>query len=312
MTAEDSLSAFIIVTYNSSSVIEECLRPLISLARKGHQVIVVDNDSTDNTVALCRATVPDARIIRNSANVGFARAVNRGAAVSNAETIVLLNPDAVGTSSAFGELLQRSYHSPSAVIAPMIVHPEQRLSVVSAGRQPYLLRMLLHYSGLARLVGEGPLEGHYLYPHQVKADRSVEWATGACLVIPRNIWLSLGGLTERWFMYAEDIEFCHRVVSAGYKIWLCPGIQISHAAGTGTAEPKSMRADWIENLWRFYNEDLSPNRMTSLVWKLLVSCGLFTRSFAYYLRSASSPDRQSWRHEARRFWSFGLATLRVK
>ncbi|UKA48938.1 glycosyltransferase family 2 protein [Arthrobacter sp. FW305-123] len=312
MNPPENIGSFVIVTYNSASVIGSCLEPLMDLALSGHEVVIVDNNSTDETLAICLKLIPSAKIIRNPNNDGFAKAVNLGVAASAGSTVVLLNPDAVGSAESFHELLESSAKNPMAVIAPMIVHPEQRLSVVSAGRQPKLGRMLLHYSGLARLAGPGFLEGHYLYPHQAESDRNVEWATGACLVIPKNLWRSVGGLTERWFMYAEDIEFCHRVVLAGYSIRLLSGIEISHAAGTGTSEPKSMKADWIVNLWHFYNDDLSPGRTASSAWKFVVSAGLFSRAVYYALRAISSGDKLVWLHESRRFRAFGTAMLRAK
>ncbi|WP_396125319.1 glycosyltransferase family 2 protein [Arthrobacter sp. CJ23] len=312
MLADTEFSSFIIVTYNSARVIRDCLEPLIDLVQQGHEVIIVDNSSADETLAICSAVIPNARLIINQNNEGFAKAVNRGAEASSGSTIVLLNPDAVGTTEAFGQLLESSRVYPGAVLAPMIVHPEQRLSVVSAGRQPHLGRMILHYSGLARLAGPSVLEGHYLYPRQARSARDVDWATGACLAIPKDLWVAVGGLTERWFMYAEDIEFCYRVVSAGYKIRLLPGIQISHAAGTGTSEPKSMKADWIVNLWHFYDQDLSQSKASSVAWKLVVALGLMSRAGYYALRGATSEDKLAWRHESRRFRAFSAAILRAK
>lgn len=113
-------------------------------------------------------------------------------------------------------------------------------------------------------------------------------------------------------MYAEDVEFCHRVTRAGYKVRLVPGIRIGHETGTGTAEPRSMRADWIVNLWHFYNEDLSPNRIASSGWKLVVAAGLGSRAVAYFIKSLKSHDQAAWRHESRRFRAFGAALLKAK
>lgn len=312
MTYDNNFGSFIIVTYNSAAVVGSCLLPLRKLVSNGHEVVIVDNNSSDETLSVCFKVLPDAKVVKNPHNDGFAKAVNLGVAASRGSTIVLLNPDAEGSLESFEQLLRSSLKSPQAVIAPMIDHPEQRLSVVSAGRDPRLWRMVLHYSGLARLAGPGFLEGHYLYPHQAKMERNVEWATGACLAIPRDVWNAVGGLTERWFMYAEDIEFCHRVRSAGYSVRLLPGIRIRHAAGTGTSEPRSMKADWIVNLWHFYDEDLSPGKVSSSVWRVVVSAGLLTRAAYYALRGAVAEDKFIWRHESRRFRAFSTAILRAK
>jgi len=312
VTADNQVASFIIVTYNSAEVVGRCLEPLAALVDGGHEVIIVDNNSLDTTLNICRTVVPGARIIQNANNEGFARAVNIGVRASIGSTVILLNPDAVGTASTFEQLIKSSSESPGAVLAPMIVHPEQRLKVVSAGRMPHLRRMFLHYSGLSRLAGPNFLEGHYLFPHQAGSDRDVEWATGACLVIPKTIWETVDGMTERWFMYAEDIEFCFRVTAAGYRIRLVPGIQVSHNTGTGTSEPKSMKPDWIVNLWQFYRDDLSPNRASNTVWKLVVAVGLASRAGYYSLKAARSTEHQVWRHESRRFIAFCAAVLKAK
>lgn len=301
------------MTFNSEKVIKSCIDSLSSDVRFNDiELVIVDNASKDSTISIIESLKIRANIVKNSANLGFAKAVNVGAKHAKGDVYVLLNPDTIASSISIHELAGKVRMNPDVVMAPNISHPTDRLHIISAGRFPTIARMFLHYSGISRLSTASFLEGHYLFPDQISGEREVEWATGACLAIHRSVWNQLGGLTERWFMYAEDIEFCWRLSKNGFTVKLIPEIKILHDVGTGTSEPASMRPDWVTNLFRFYRDDLSSSRVSAIAWKFTVAAGLLSRSSVYRFRSLRSHENAMWRHESKRFLSFAKALLAAR
>ncbi|MDY7540919.1 glycosyltransferase family 2 protein [Cryobacterium sp. 5B3] len=299
----------IVVTYNSARVIADCLSELVSSELcKDVEFVVVDNDSKDETLKIVRGISGRIRIIRNIDNVGFAKAVNIGARSTHASAILLLNPDAIISASALLELRLASASNNRTILAPLIVHPDGRLRIVSAGRFPSVWRLFCHYSGISRFGKTCPaLEGHYLLPNQLQMETSTDWVTGACMLIPSQIWSHLGGLTEQWFMYAEDIEFCWKAKQAGYGVALLRKVTTTHAVGESTDEPKSLNADWITNLFDFYRTSMNGSTLSGTAWKLVVVLGLLSRSVAFRVRghrTHNEPDRRFWVRESKRFYAF--------
>lgn len=301
----------VLVSYNSSEVICGALDPLVGV--DGVDVVVIDNCSQDSTVADIQKRYPSVRIMQMTQNLGFAKAVNLAVESCGASDVMLLNPDAVVDIESVRTLVAALAEPGSGIVAPLIADPGSRLGILPAGRFPTIWRMLLHYSGASRLSSsKKALWGHYLRPTNVSSERlSVDWVTGACMLFSRGTWEAAGRLIERWFMYAEDIDFCFRVKSLGLSVDLVPAATASHlvghsdSSGSFTANPA-----WITNLHDFYHSQLSRSAFHSFSWCLLVSLGLLTRSWAYWLKSLDSKNDVGWLAEAVRFRIFSLAVLK--
>jgi N-acetylglucosaminyl-diphospho-decaprenol L-rhamnosyltransferase len=300
--AEPVLSV-VVVTFNSAEVVLHALDALTGIADL--EIVVVDNASTDATVDVVRTALPSATVIENDENVGFARAVNEGVRRSNGELVMLLNPDAEIGAPGIRLLRDALRSHPADVVAPFVEQPAPQ-RIVSAGRMPTTWRMFTHYFGLSRLSARLPfLEGHYLLPRQVHQTMAVEWVTGACLAIARRTWDQMGGLSERWFMYAEDIEFCYRVRRSGHQVWLVPGARASHLVGqSDSTGSTTVNAAWVVNLRDFYATDLASSRSAVTLWTAVVASGLGVRGLvAAARRGPGSPA-------ARRFRAYSRALVR--
>lgn len=306
--AVPSLSV-IVVTYNSVEVVPECLSALDTSVL---EVIVVDNASTDGTADVVEARFPEVRVIRNTENGGFAEGVHLGASHASGAALTLLNPDAVASTDVLTELARRLQSRPElGAIAPLIEQPDGRLRIVSAGWMPTVWRMFTHYSGISRLGRYWKaLEGHYLLPNQLRACRSVEWATGACLIVTSDAWRRTGGLTRRWFMYAEDIELCWRIGLQGMRIEVHPDLTVTHlVGGSETGHQEKINSAWVTTLYDFYATDLSSGAVSRGLWRAIVASGLLTRSLIYLI--ASRGRQGAWKMEARRFRIHARETWRA-
>lgn len=286
--------SIIVVTYNSAHVILDCLAAVAHI--EDCEVVVYDNASSDDTVEVVRLKFPMVAVIEGVDNAGFAKGVNRAVAASSAPRVMLLNPDAVIEEAAVRRLMTSLDHRPSAVIAPLVVHPQGLVKVASAGYFPTPAAMGAHYSGLSRLPG---VRGHYVLLNDVSDDRitEVDWVSGACLMTTRTTWDALGGLDERWFMYAEDIDFCWRVRQHGGSVWMDSAATATHLVGASDGTRSgAVNSLWVENLYDFYALRMARGPLATVRWGLVVSAGLLVRSIVFSLQRRPSAAREFRAH----------------
>ncbi|MBY4272412.1 glycosyltransferase family 2 protein [Rhodococcus fascians] len=295
----------LIVTYNSSHVIGDCLSALGS----DHEVIVYDNASTDETVALIEQKFPHCSVIAGDRNLGFAGGVNKAAEQATGRNIMLLNPDAIIAAEDVRILAETVVSTHGGIVAPLI-HTDG-VRVAAAGRMPTAWAMVTHYFGLSRVFrNRKQFRGHYLLPDQVGASVvSTEWVTGACLMVEAATWWRVGGLDERWFMYAEDIEFCWRVGRAGGEVVIQPLAHAHHLVGSSNGKARvETNSAWVLNLYDFYCNDLAESAVQRVWWGLSVGCGLRFRALVFLVQSLMHPAADH-RRSAREFRDHSTAVF---
>lgn len=303
--------SIVIVTFNSRAVIRDCLNPLKDLP--DIEIIVFDNASTDDSASIVRQEFPNAMLIAGAANLGFAKAVNLAAQEASGDALLLLNPDATIEAEDLTELKRRLFADSSiAIVAPKVEQPQGRLKVLEVGRVPDLLRTFLHWSGLSRLSIYSPaFEGTYLIASSNPASRAVDWVSGACMMIRADAWNRLGGLTEAWFMYAEDVEICLRCSDLDLQVRYEPSARATHAMGGSSGKPKGLvrpadvKSDWIINLFELYRRDISTSELAVRLWKMTVVAGLYSRAIVFGLRGLRTRNSDVlWVNESIRFRQF--------
>lgn len=308
--------AVIIVTFNSEDTIHECLAELTHGLEPGTTVVVADNASTDGTTETVRHFA-DVTLIENKENLGFARAVNL--AVTQAPPgadLLLLNPDAIVRGRDVAEL-QRAKSSDERIgaIAPLVRQPEGRIQVLQGGMFPTLRRMAIHFSGMGRFTSRRPaLRGHYLYVDACPPDAlvDVEWVSGGCVLVDRKAWDAQGGLDETWFMYAEDIELCHRIKRDGWRIAVATSIPaMHHVGGSSNQASAHVSAMWVTNLFELYTRDFAPNSLSIHLWRITVATGLMSRALAFRLKGLTTKrDGVDWAQTSDRFRIYAVSLMR--
>jgi N-acetylglucosaminyl-diphospho-decaprenol L-rhamnosyltransferase len=317
VTARTGVSV-VLVSFRTPTLLTACLHELRHEPCV-REVIVVDNASGDGSAELVESAFPEVQLIRNAVNIGFARAVNQALAQCAGEYVLLLNPDVVLGQTAVAELVALLTSDRSIGAAgPAISHVAGRLRVLSGGRQPTLWRMFTHATLLSRWSRRTPfLEGlNLLAGIHDDRPRDVEWLTGACLMLRHDALDSVGQLSERWFMYAEDLELSLRLSRAGWRLVHLPSAHIVHHMAASTDTPTATSTAWAVALHDYYRRDISTGPVARTAWRLVFAAQLLSRSLYYRLRARrarASLDREgtdSWMREARGFAASAIDVLR--
>jgi len=221
----------LIVTYNSASVIGPCLDALASEGTAGVGVIVVDNDSSDDTVALAQSHAIEATVISSGGNLGYSAAINIGVATSTAEAIFVLNPDTTVTSGAIEVLLAALEDDGVGIAAPLIRNSEGNLEY-SIRRFPSASRLLGQTLIGARRAAKYPNWGDTLCdPGSYSQRGRHDWCSGAANMISRTCWDQVGQWNEAFFLYSEETDFAWRAHKLGFDTMFVPDAEVQHHGG---------------------------------------------------------------------------------
>ncbi|MCF6148423.1 MAG: glycosyltransferase [Candidatus Kuenenia sp.] len=230
--------SIVIVTWNSSSWIVNCLKSLINDLRSfSHSLIIADNASTDLTVSLIKTQFPEAILIENKTNVGFAQACNTALLLSNSEYVLFLNPDTEVISGMTGTLLAfMEKHREAGAIGPALLNPNGSLQL-SGNTFPNLKNILSESFFLDRLFPNSCFFGSHKMSH---IDRSkvfmVDWTMGSCLFVRREALDKAGMFDSHYFLFFEETDLCLRLRNAGYKIYILPDAKLIHFGGASSPE----------------------------------------------------------------------------
>jgi GT2 family glycosyltransferase len=218
----------VIVNYNAGRLILDCVESICRFTRD-YELLVVDNGSTDNSVEELTKIHPNASIIRNHVNLGFANANNIGIRNSRGKYVVLLNPDAVVTENWLEKLTDCMTNDPQIGIAtPKLLKFDGSLD--STGHVFRMIRLE------AKNRGEGEQD-----QGQYDALTELLSCDFACSAIRREMIAQIGFLDERIFLDHEDLDYCLRAKIAGWRVVFCPASIVYHDRGKLTVSAEKRR-----------------------------------------------------------------------
>jgi len=222
----------VVVTYNSREHIAACLRSLAGArGALAMETVVVDNASADGSVAEARAA--GARVVETGDNLGYARAVNRGTRATTGEFVLVLNPDCVVAPGALVALHAWMRANPRcAIAAPRILNTDGSVEFSARSFPTHLTFLFNRYSLATRLWPGNPWSRRYLLSDWDHAsDRAVDWVSGACMLVRRSAIEQVGGMDEAYFMFNEDVDWCHAMKRAGWSVDFVAAAEITHHIG---------------------------------------------------------------------------------
>jgi GT2 family glycosyltransferase len=245
--------AIIIVSYNAGPDLERCLQSLHDPApATTHRIVVVDNGSSDGSVAAARERWPAVVVVENGENLGFARATNVGIKNSESELVLLLNPDTIAPPGALDALVaDLRAHPEAAVCGPRLVDGD--------GRPEISFGQMISPLHEARQKLIGCLYGWRIPPIAGFIDRRVrrahypDWVSGACLLARRVDLEEAGLLDERFFLYTEDVDLCASVRARGRLVRFTPSAEVIHLRGRSARRDRAAaERAYLESRIAFY------------------------------------------------------------
>lgn len=261
--------SIIIVNFNGKHFFDECLRSISLAVQFEHEIIVVDNASSDGSVEYIQTHFPQVKLVVSKANLGFAGGNNLGAKLAQGQYLLLLNNDTVLLDD-LEPVIRLMDSSPTiGVLGARMVGRDQEYRY-SAGYFPEPWR-LLKFSSLFKK-DEGFKSG--IFPENIDCC-DVDWVEGSFLLTPRSVWERLSGLDESYFMYVEDVDYAKRATDLGLHVVYFTKLTYVHFGGSGQA-----RVGLVSNGFRRFHRRHSGVVKKAMA-NLLLDLGLCVRAFVY-------------------------------
>lgn len=302
--------SILIVTYNSADEIARCLNSVFVAGRRlREEVVIVDNGSTDDTVAVVREQFPQVKLVVPGSNLGFAAGVNLAARHATADYFLLLNPDTELIGHAIDRVVQFAREYPHhGLYGGRTLKPDGSLEPSSCWGLPTLWSLTMFATGLSTLAPRNRwLDPESLGHWERDTVREVGIVTGCFLLVHRTVWEQLEGFDERYFMYGEDVDLAIRARAAGLRPVICPDAQLIHEIGRSSATPAAKmlllfrgKASVIRTHWQ-------GNRRRAGLALLVAGVGLRAFLSALSARLRGRPSSRRWETvwQQRRTWLQG-------
>lgn len=232
--------AVVVVNWNAGKMLISCLASIVDYgAGLVDEVVVVDNNSSDRS-DLIAENLPNTTLLRAGANLGFGKACNLGAQHVQSEYLLFLNPDAAlfrDTLPKVIEYMQHPANSRVGICGVQLLDEFGRVSK-SCARFPHPISFIAHAVGVDRFF---PKLGHFMADWDHEKTREVDHVIGAFFLIRRDLFESIGGFDERFFVYLEDLDLSRRVRQAGWTSVYLTGARAFHAGGGTSNQVKARR-----------------------------------------------------------------------
>jgi N-acetylglucosaminyl-diphospho-decaprenol L-rhamnosyltransferase len=258
----------VIVNWNTGDYLERCLETVFaSEGDFSYKVVVVDNNSDDDSALMVRDKFPHADLIVNDENIGYPRANNVGLRylgyhdkhnvdASAARYALLLNPDTELPTTALYNMIQFMDSRPDVGVAgPKLILNDGSLDKACRRGFPTPLVSFYHYSGLAKLFPKNERFGRY---NMTFADENeeleVDSVVGAYMQVRKEAIEKAGLLDEIFFMYGEDLDWAYRIIQAGYKVWYYPKVVVHHIKRAASSQSPKAQFEFWRAMLIFYRK----------------------------------------------------------
>ncbi len=271
----------IVLTYDSEFWLKKTLSSLKSnyIDKSKYQVAVtvVDNHSSDQTVPMMNRDFKWVKLITLEENLGFAAGNNRGLKESRGRYVMLLNSDVeFNPDSNLDELLDFLEQNPTAgAISPKVIFTTGQLDPACHRGEPTPWTSFCYFTGLAALFPKSRFFANYHQTYKLlDTIHTIDACTGAAMIVRQSAIDKIGLLDERFFIYAEDLDWCRRLREAGYSIIFYPHIKVIHhkyksgIKGTSKQIARQTERHFYDTMLQYYDKyyrDSYPELVRSII-----------------------------------------------
>ncbi|MBL0344710.1 glycosyltransferase family 2 protein [Candidatus Villigracilis affinis] len=279
-----------IVTRNSSESLRRYLTSLMSSVGNSSQVeiIVVDNESTDNTKDMLEEFFPQAQYIYCQPGIGFSKGINQAVAVSRGEFILIATPSTEIRGDAIPILLEYlKLYEDVGVVGPKIINPDGTTQH-SSKKMPTPKVAVFHSLYLFGVIQPNKLlDEYFLYDYKSDEPVEVQSLTMSLLLIRRSVFESAGFLDEGLFVWASDVDWCYVVERSGWKqIFVPRAIAVHRRYSVSKKQPYSNLLHYHRDLNFFYKKHFSHKNgpITNFIWVAMLQVRFVLQIFRYLVR----------------------------
>ncbi|MDB9522394.1 glycosyltransferase family 2 protein [Dolichospermum circinale CS-1225] len=272
--------SIILVNYNGADVLIDCLNSLEKFIPQDNcEIIVVDNNSQDNSVDILNDKFPHIKLIKLPKNVGFGSGNNAGAKVAKGEFIFLLNTDTILESNILPHLIELMSENPDVgIIGPKLLFPDKSFQI------SFSPEISIKGEFTARKLHKNAENKNKL--HIIEEDfqdiKEVDIVVGAAFFIRADLFNLLGGFDEKFFMYFEESDLCQRVRNKGYKVLYTPHVSLIHIRGYSVKKISNKMAVEYRRSQIYYYHKHRP------MWEiLLLRIYLLFKFLSEYLKTSN-------------------------
>ncbi|HLD20283.1 MAG TPA: glycosyltransferase family 2 protein [Patescibacteria group bacterium] len=253
--------SIIIVSWNVKELLRACLRSIFLF----HdffvvEVIVVDNASSDGSIAMIEQEFPQVRVLAQEKNIGFSLANNIGARAAKGEYLLILNPDTEFIDkNVLALLLLFEQDQSIAIIGSHLLNADRTLQS-SVRRFPQLSDQLAIALKLHHILPRMRcLKRYFAQDMDYEKQQDVDQIMGACMLIKRSVWEQMQGFDAGYFIWFEEVDFCRRIANAGYRIVYSPQCSIIHHGGQSFSQVLGyQKQKWFLSSQRRYIKKFFP------------------------------------------------------
>lgn len=243
----------IVVNYNVKYFLEVCLHSVLRATENiAAEVIVVDNNSTDDSCNMVRQKFPSVILIENKDNKGFSRANNQAVEIAKGEYILFLNPDTVMPENFFEKTIPyMDAHPEAGALGPRLIDGKGQFAPDSKKSFPSLSVAIFKTTGINKIFSKSAWINKYYAVHIGERETApVDVLSGCCMLVRRSAMDTAGGpFDEDYFMYCEDVDLSYRIQKAGFQNVYFPQADLIHYKGEST---RKMTLSYV----RIFNEAL--------------------------------------------------------
>lgn len=287
----------IIVSYNTADLTIRAIESVYEQTQNAFNLIVVDNASQDDSATKIRQRFSDLTLIESGTNLGFARAVNLGSKYSQADYLLLLNPDTVVLDRAIDKLLNfAEEHPDNGIWGGLTLNNDLSINRNNAWAFDSFSTLLFSTIGLSKLFPHCKIFNHHNYgAWQRDSIKTVDIIQGSFFLTSQSLWRKLHGLDSDFFMYGEEADYCYRAKQLGHQPIVSPEPRIIHHGGASEtqAEGKMMRLLTGKSTFISKHYHLQRPFLKGLLWLYVFNQWLIASLLSPFKRN-KKVDARTW------------------
>lgn len=267
---KNPLLSVCIVTFQATQLLSEALESLIKSTSVEHEIIVVDNGSSDGVEEMLVTSFPKVKLIKNDRNLGFTLPMNQAMRVASGQFILELNPDTIILPGALDQLLEfLDKHPRAGICGPKVLNLDGSLQKSCRRGDARPWAVITYFLGFSALFPRSKFFSQY-HMSYLDPDQSypVHGVSGSCMLIRRQVLDQIGYLDEKYFAYQEDADYCMRARAAGWQVYYVSEAQIMHYGGMGGSmvNPKRSIIEWHKAYYLLYRKHFAKDYFFLFNW----------------------------------------------